>query len=364
MKNFYGKIVALLEKKIHFACATIIQTTGSTPQVTGASAIFSSEGLMAGTLGGGLLEANAKKTAFEALARRRSVMSEHSLNAEITSEEGVCGGKVTVLIDGSPDEHEESFTSLWQSLSERKPGVLATLINQTNKNRLLLKRHWADEESLKDDLSEPLHILQDEIRKSFSEGKHGLIHFKKDKDSEFSGKDLLYLEPVFPRPQLLIAGAGHVGKAVAHLGSLLDFKVIVIDDRPEFANKENIPDGDRISIEDIGKAIGDFPITSDTYIVIVTRGHSKDAEVLRKCIQSEAAYIGMIGSVRKTALMRELFLKENWATQEQWDRVCAPIGLEIQSKTVEEIAVSIAAQLVLVRGEKMRQRKDHPWFGP
>ena len=144
---------------------------------------------------------------------------------------------------------------------------------------------------------------------------------------------------------------------MCHLGSLLDFEVTVIDDRPEFANRERLPDADTIIVDDIGEAMRAVPISDDTYIVIVTRGHEKDADALRQCINSEAAYVGMIGSARKIKLMREKFLEEGWATSAQWNRIHAPIGVEIQSKTVQEIAVSIAAQLVLARRQNQTRGK-------
>jgi xanthine dehydrogenase accessory factor len=169
---------------------------------------------------------------------------------------------------------------------------------------------------------------------------------------------LLFLDPVFPLPQLVIAGAGHVGRALSHLGSLLSFDVTVIDDRPQYANRERLPDADYIIVNDIGQAIRDFPISTDTFIVIVTRGHSQDAEALRPCISSDAAYIGMIGSIRKTELMRKKFLEEGWATLRQFNRVHAPIGVSINSKTVEEIAVSIAAQLIQVRSQIQEKGKE------
>jgi len=148
---------------------------------------------------------------------------------------------------------------------------------------------------------------------------------------------------------LVIVGAGHVGRALAHLGKRLDFEVTVIDDRPEFAHLRRIPEADVLLVDEIRRAVRDFPVSSDTFVVIVTRGHRHDAEALRACIHSPAAYIGMIGSKRKVALMRQEFLKEGWATAAEFDRVHAPIGLDIGSTTVEEIAVSIAAELVLVR---------------
>ena len=167
----------------------------------------------------------------------------------------------------------------------------------------------------------------------------------------------IFLEPVFPDPHLIIVGAGHIGKALCHLGKLLDFQVTVIDDRPEHANQENLPDADLILSNDIEKDLTGLMITDNSYIVIVTQGHKKDAVALRQCIHSQAAYIGMIGSKRKTRLMKEEFIDKHWATQEELDRIYAPIGIDIQSKTVQEIAVSIAAQLIQIRQGKYAEEK-------
>jgi xanthine dehydrogenase accessory factor len=130
---------------------------------------------------------------------------------------------------------------------------------------------------------------------------------------------------------------------------MLGFEVTVIDDRPEYANNENLPDASRIIVKDIGEAMQEISKNDDTYVVIVTRGHKDDAAALRPCIGSSLAYTGMIGSRKKIATIREDFIEKGWATSEQWDAIYAPVGLDIKSQTVEEIAVSIAAQLVLVR---------------
>jgi xanthine dehydrogenase accessory factor len=169
----------------------------------------------------------------------------------------------------------------------------------------------------------------------------------------------LFLEPFAPLPRLLIAGAGHVGQAVARLAARLDFEVTVVDDRPEYANRRRFPEADNILVGDIGQAVRDFGTGPDTSIVIVTRGHSHDAEALRACIRSKATYIGMIGSSRKVDLMKKMFLKKRWSTAAEFDLVRTPIGLDIHSKTVEEIAVSIAAELVLVRSRGRERNQEN-----
>ena len=360
MKNIYSHLFNMLKEKKPLVLATIIETKGSSPQVPGVSALFSSEGLLVGTVGGGLLEADVQKKALQALKKGGGLLSEFSLKADISSEEGtICGGEVKILIDASPEEHRDTFHSVSQSLIQRQSGVLATFINKLSEGKVSLSRYWIErKDKFVADTGKHLSFFQEEIKNVSSEGKPNLLKIEKKIFPEKAKESFLFLEPIFPLPQLVIAGAGHIGQVVAHLGSLLNFEVTVIDDRPEFANKEKLPDADHIIVDEIGKAVQNFPISSDTYLVIVTRGHRHDAAALRQSITSEAAYIGMIGSIRKINLMRKKFLEEGWATPRQFDRIYAPIGIDIHSKSVEEIAISIAAQLALVRNQIQNKVKD------
>jgi xanthine dehydrogenase accessory factor len=125
--------------------------------------------------------------------------------------------------------------------------------------------------------------------------------------------------------------------------------VTVVDDRVEFANRERFPEAERIIVADPGAYLRALPLSRTDHVVIVTRGHRGDEEALRACIRRRPAYLGMIGSRRKIDLMRERFLRSGAATEKQWARVHGPIGLPIGSRTVEEIAVSIVAELVRER---------------
>ena len=159
----------------------------------------------------------------------------------------------------------------------------------------------------------------------------------------------VFVEPVVPSPLLLIGGGGHVGQALALLATQVGFDVTVFDDRPEFTAAALFPPGVTARCGPIPAQIAAAAIGLDTYVVIVTRGHAHDASALAACIHAPAAYIGMIGSRRKVALMRESFLARGLATEAELDRVFAPVGLDIGAITVPEIAASIAAQLIAVR---------------
>jgi xanthine dehydrogenase accessory factor len=342
MKNIHRELVERLKNNETIALATIIDTRGSTPQVPGASALFSPAGLITGTLGGGWVEAAAQKKVISAIDTNKTLDAEFSLQAGVDSEAGaICGGEIRILIDTRPSEHLESFEALIQSIEKGRPGVLAAVISPIAAEEVKLARYWIDTQSGFDDAVNTRLVLHKEaIEKSSTSGRPGLLQTK---------EDLLFLEPVSPNPNLIIVGAGHIGKALTHLGSILNFEVTVIDDRPDFANKEMLPDADKIIVDRVEHALLNVPKTSESYFVIVTRGHKHDAEALRQVINSDAAYIGMIGSKRKIALMKEEFLQEGWATSGQYDRVHAPIGIDINSETVEEIAVSIAAELIRER---------------
>jgi xanthine dehydrogenase accessory factor len=356
MKNIYTRLLEEL-KKNELILATIVDTEGSSPQVPGVSSLFTAKGLLTGTLGGGIMEARAEERALESLQTGESSLARFELYADTTSEEeAICGGEATILFDSEPGRHKTTFQKMVRSLQRRKSGVLATYIHWEGDKIYKISRSWREKPEIFGEEAENQDFpFREEIKSAFSTGNP--VHLAGIKTSEGEILDV-YLEPQLPQSRLVIAGAGHVGQAVAHIGHLLDFEITVVDDRPEFANKEIVPEADHIIVKDIGKAIASIPKTVDTYIVIVTRGHSHDAEALKACIGSDVAYIGMIGSGRKTALMREKFIDLGWATADQFDRVYAPIGIDIQSKTVQEIAVSIAAELAKVRAQEEKKDKE------
>ena len=329
--------------------ATIIETKGSTPQVTGAHALFDQERLLAGTLGGGIVEAKAAETARDCLRHGRTALQEFDLSSDIIEEpEAVCGGWVSILFQPLRSRERSVFQAASDDLEKRKKGLLLTSILSPGDSPEI-QSQWVSEENLQAISGKELTEIQ-----SLEYLDRGLPRLL-----VLNPNLWLSVEPVYPKPRLVIAGAGHVGAAVAHFGRLLDFEVTVLDDRPDLA--ESISDAHKILVGDISETLAGFPLAEDCFIVIVTRGHKHDTEALRACLGRKNAYIGMIGSARKIKLMRAEFMTEKWATEEQLDQVFAPIGLDIDSTTVQEIAVSIAAQLKQIRAVKRRQ-KEEKWF--
>lgn len=162
------------------------------------------------------------------------------------------------------------------------------------------------------------------------------------------GEITFYVEPVMPDIQLLICGGGHISRALAHVCQGLDFRITVVDDRPQFANAERFPGVETTVCCDYAELAERVSLTDSTFAVAVTRGHSGDEVCLRSLLASPAPYVAMVGSHSKWANLRRNLLDAGY-TAGQLDRVVTPAGLDIGSITPEEIAVSIAAQLIQAR---------------
>jgi xanthine dehydrogenase accessory factor len=229
---------------------------------------------------------------------------------------------------------------------------MITMVTGFKEETVLINRYWMSNTFKPSIAAAFLEKIEPVVINMLSEGNPSDYREMELTITDEEPFSLFFLEAVFPPEHLIIAGAGHIGKALAHLADILDFEVTVIDDRPEYANSENIPEASHIIARDIGETLKELEKNYNTYVVIVTRGHKDDAAALKPCIGSELAYIGMIGSKSKIAAMRSSFIEKGWATAKQWDAIHTPIGLDIKSRTVEEIAISIAAQLVLVRNSK------------
>jgi xanthine dehydrogenase accessory factor len=351
MRNIFGT----LSISNNHVLATIVMASGSTPQKPGSSAVFNQSGLRSGTIGGGILEGKVQQLAADATTSKKSSLCHFNLDHDIFHpEDAICGGRASVLIDANPGIHFQVFDDLKQSLLKRIPGVMITMISGMNDLDVTINRYWVTDIK---QVTLPIPYLENIVKETerlLNQGKDGACNLLDFSSFEENKTVLFFFETIYPLPQLIIAGAGHIGKALAKLGSLLNFEVTVIDDRIEFANAENIPEADHLIVNDIGHALKSVEITKDTFIVIVTRGHHDDEKALKPCIGSVAKYIGMIGSKHKVALMHDNFIKNGWATDEDWSKIHTPIGIKINSKTVWEIVISIAAELILIKNSEKK----------
>ena len=333
--------------------ATIIKTSGSTPQVSGTSALFSEKGLVYGTIGGGVLENTVIKAATKAVRTGNPELLYFHLDSDITDEEGaICGGSASVLIDACPEKHEAIFSKLREDLAKNNKGVLVTLLEELPENELSIHRYWLQAgepvpEHLKNVLSEKTVIT--------------LLHKGDTKLMTIKAGDreqTIFIEPVFPDKRLLIVGGGHVGQALSHLAGLLGFEVTIVDNRAAYAEENKFPDAHVVIHGNLPEILKNIQVDARTYIVIATHAHKNDADALRECLHRGAAYIGMIGSRRKVRLIKNKFIQNKWATKSELDEVHAPVGLDIGSETVQEIAVSIAAELIMFSRSKSKPRES------
>lgn len=347
MKNLYTDVLRLLQQGQWGALATVVKTRGSTPQKVGAQAIFLETGRILGTVGGGCLEAEVRRRAMESLQTGETWLFDLHLNDDFGWDDGlICGGTAQVFVEPLPAAAGPLLEKLTALVEQRQPAVLTTVVKAPDPalvgGRALAQPDGSVEGAVPEALREALAARTAEVLA----GREPVLTALPWAEG---AEVWLYSEPLRPRPELIICGAGHIGGALCHLGAWLDFEVIVIDDRSDFANAERLPEADRILVGDPAEELGHLLLGPDSYVVIVTRGHRHDAQCLRACIRSNAGYLGMIGSRRKVQLLFEELRQEGLASPEELERVHAPIGLNIGGTTVEEIAVSIAAELISVR---------------
>jgi xanthine dehydrogenase accessory factor len=253
METLFGQIAAAAAQGESVALATLVRVEGSTPRELGSKMLVYADGRIAGTIGGGAMEAAVMEAAAEAIALGQPRLLRYELRDPGEGDLGICGGAAEVFID-----------------------VIA------------------------------------------------------------------------PPPTLLVVGAGHVAMPVAEMGHQCGFRVVVLDDRPDMVSEARFPDAaERLSGE-IVSCLSALELTSQWYVVIVTRGHAHDLEALRAVVGSQAAYVGMIGSRRKVRTTYDSLIADG-VPASLLERVHSPIGLDIGAQTPAEIAVSILAEIIWLR---------------
>ena len=339
----------LVRDRVDFAVATVVRTVGSTPQVVGAKLIVTSTDKTRadGTLGGGCVEADAILAAREVLAHGGRSLRAYELTEDLAWNTGlVCGGTMWILAERGSDAFSaepDMAGRLAAAAAGGAPMAMATRLRRDGRGlvfdgRLFVEqsgRVWA---SLGDSAVDgrAADLSRDQIR-------HGTARVVPLDDAH----DLL-IEPVTNRPRIVIAGGGHVAAAIARQARLLDFDVTILEDRPEFARSERFGDGVTVMAGDVPEAIASIDYGWNGFLVIATRGHKLDADCVVAAARTNARYIGLLGSRRKTVLIAER-LREEGVSQERIDAVHAPVGLDLGGRTPAEIALSVLAQITAER---------------
>lgn len=346
MDSIYDQIVRLYAAGQPFALGTVVYTTGSTPQKIGARAVFLPGGEILGTLGGGCMEAEARRRGLQMVQGGDAELLELHLDDDFGWDDGlICGGIAHILLQPKPEEQAEVYRAALQLKADRGRGVFAlvTASGSDALGRAVLVRSEAPSVG---DVGDPA------LQAAIEEAARGLLAEGREDPRRIRLRDpeaTVYFEPLLPRPVCFIAGAGHIGAALSHYAARCGFEVAIVDDRPSLCNSERLPDVEHVLVGDIVETVREWPKTPDTYFIIVTRGHRHDAVVLREVVKAPLAYLGMIGSKRKILTIYEEFVRDGLATPEELARIHAPIGLDIGALTVDEIALCIAAELIMVR---------------
>jgi len=340
--EIHRAIVAFADGGKAFAAAVVLRAEGSTPRKAGTKALIEPDGSIHGTVGGGKVEAETQRLAVEAIRTGRAIVFDFALEGGgPEDDQPICGGSMRILIDPRAAAHRAAYAAAVEAERLRRRGVLLTSVRLAGTAPEVAVQ-WLAEDAVPADIGFP--------------GSSAIRAALERQTPEFLVQDApqaeqqlqVLVEPLVPPPLLVIAGGGHIGQALALQAGLVGFAVTVLDDRHEFTDPALYPEGVVARRCDIAGELAGLPIAADTFVAIVTRGHQHDRAALAACIRKPAAYIGMIGSRRKVALIRKDLLESGDATEEQFDRVYAPIGLDIGAETVPEIAASIVAQLIAV----------------
>ena len=358
MENIFSEILKSLGRKEKAALATIITRTGSAPRAVGAKYLVRGDGTSVGSIGGGCVEAEVWQKAQEVMEKGKGNVLQFKLTAEQLAEGGlICGGNIDIFIEPL----NEAFLGIYQEIMKIKQkggsAILATLISvdgvfpKGEGSKALIRPSGEKIGSLVESEGLEQEILS-ETEVVLKEKRPKLVTFERKRGAAPWQKMEALLEPIFSEPTVYIFGAGHVSQQIAPFAKRVQFKVVVIDDREEFANRERFPEADEIIVSDFETCFHQFHIDDSSYIVIVTRGHLYDGFVLEQAVKTNARYVGMIGSKKKIRILYQDLMKKG-ILKKNLDRVHAPIGLDINSETPEEIAVSIVAELIKVRGESL-----------
>ena len=335
MRDVVQHLIETLERGGTALACQVLETRGSTPQKAGAIMAVDLNGGQVGTLGGGCVEAEVKQLAIRQLDEPGVGLHSFVLDHDDAWADGlVCGGRMLVATEALRGERSlDYYRALAEALDRGEGFTEGVVVDPARVPGAAVGRRALFGRDGRPFAGEPWEgpgptPLEERPRPRVSGGVAWL--------------------PSSPRVRLVIVGAGHVGQAVAALAADTDFDVWVVDDRARFASRERFPAAHELIVGPIGATLDALDVGPDTFLLIVTRGHGHDQEALAHAAPTAAGYVGMIGSRRKIRMIFEA-LKGQGISDEALARVNAPVGLDIGSRTVPEIAVSIVAELIARR---------------
>ena len=326
--------------------STVIRTKGSTPQKPGAKLLVKHDGSGIGTLGGGCVEGDIWFAAKNLLMEGGpSQVKDYYLNEELAEKDGlICGGTMYFLLDTVLDPSE--FLPITEEIVSAYENGSAVGLASIIKSPIVVERPVGTKLFISAD-GTTTGTLGNSHLEEFAKNKAlDLMPFGRCEFVTFEGIEL-FIEGYTTPPQLVVLGGGHISKALSNLADTLSFSVHIIDDRPEFSNITRFPNAQTTIVDTYDKGLDRIPVSRNTYIVIATRGHKFDDMATEAAARSQAGYIGLLGSRRKSLMIfEELFRKG--IPEDRIRAIQAPVGLALGGRTPEEIAMSIMAEILMV----------------
>ena len=352
MVNIFDELARLLTDGKKAILARIIRQVGSAPRSLGAKCLILEDGSVVGSIGGGCLELQvmeAAKIMFQEGKTR--ILNYQMVGKELVQSEMLCGGIVDVLLEPLfPDDPmtKQVFQKANELVHEGKTGKLLTLVADDMEYNRHTRVVMESDGTVTGDFEADSNVDVSSKETWSKANKPSMIEARE-------GAGAVFVEPIEPDTVLYLFGAGHISTFVAPLAKMIGFRVCVMDDREQFANSTRFPNADELIVCPFHEAFNRISINASSYIAIITRGHIHDRDVLRDALQTNAAYIGMIGSLRKRQIIYQS-LAEEGVSEERLRQVHSPIGLDIGAETPEEIAVSIVAELIQAKLNRVAEK--------
>lgn len=348
MIGLFREIYQSLQHGQELVLATIVSDSGSTPRTSGSRMIVYSDGSITGTVGGGVVEGDVIQRAVSLFKTGGAFLGEYDLQKGDSRKlmDVICGGRMQVLIEHLPasDENLALFRCVSDAMAETRSVSLVGKVVEKGGVYRVERGVQQGKEQLLGQL-QISHQVFEVFEKVKSAKKTSLIVIE---------EQLYVVEHLQPPDTVYIVGGGHVSKEIAALTKQIGMRTLVFDDRLEFASSERFPEADEVHVCPGFVSVFDrFHLSGSSYIVIATRGHHLDKEVLAQALQTGAGYIGMIGSRRKRNTIYQDLIREG-VKETTLEQVCCPIGLSIGAETPAEIGVSVVAQLIQHRSNQIK----------
>lgn len=331
--DIFDTILTCLDQGSYGVLATVVRRMGSAPRDVGAKMFVTGKGKVFGTVGGGQLESDAHAKAIETMGKDVTVMFRINMDAaRVEDKVMLCGGSVDILLEPVTERHRVVYEAVGKCRKDRERAVLFTQFGEGGLVKSLIRGDGT--------------VVGDHVDRKAMDRCVELVSLYQPELSENT-----FAEPVRIIVPLYVFGAGHVSQHLSKIASAAGFSVTVIDDRKEFADSERFGDADDIITGKFPDVFSSLDFTGNEYVAILTRSQQQDALVLEEVLKRETRYVGMMGSNRKIGIILHS-LHEKGLDRKTTGYVRAPIGIDINAQTPQEVAVSIVAEMIKVKNAK------------